>query len=176
MIKAIIYTSNTGFTKKYAQMLALETGLQAFELGKAPGKIKRDDPIIYMDWLKAGRLMGMGQAAKQHRIAAVCAVGMGAQRQGGAQAQGVQRMYHLDTVPVFYLQGGYDGAKLKGMNRFMMGCMTKMMAPKLEKKKDRSAEEEEMLALLRHGGDKVNKKNLVSVLSWYGRQNTEERP
>ena len=166
MIKTIIYTSQTGFTKKYARLLALETGATAFELGKAPGKVKRDEPVVYMGWLKAGRLMGLSRAMKEHRIAAVCVVGMGPQRQGGSQAQGVQRMYHLDAVPVFYLQGGYDGAKLKGMNRFMMRCMTKLTAPKLEKKKDRTAAEEDMLTLLRHGGDRVDKKNLASVLAW----------
>lgn len=170
MVKAIVYTSQTGFTRKYAQLLALETGLMAYELGKVPGKVKKDDPVIYMGWLKAGRLMGFDKAAKQHRIAAVCAVGMGAQRQGGAQARGVQRLYHLDTVPVFYLQGGYDGTKLRGMNRFMMRCMTMLMAPKLEKKKERTAEEEEMLLLLRHGGDKVDRKNLASVLGWLEEQ------
>ena len=166
MVKAIIYTSQTGFTRKYARLLAQETGLMAYELGKAPGKIQSDDPVIYMGWLKAGRLMGLDSALKQHRIAAVCAVGMGAQRQGGSQAQGVQRMYRLDAVPVFYLQGGYDDTKLKGMNRFMMRCMAKMMVPKLERKKNPTEEEKEMLALFLHGGDRVDKKNLASVLAW----------
>ena len=77
-IKAIIYTSNTGFTRKYAQLLALKTGLEAFELGKVPGKIAKGSPVIYMGWLKAGRLMGIDKAAKEYSLAAVCAVGMGA--------------------------------------------------------------------------------------------------
>lgn len=67
MVKAIIYTSQTGFTRKYARLLAQETGLMAYELGKAPGKIQSDDPVIYMGWLKAGRLMGLDSALKQHR-------------------------------------------------------------------------------------------------------------
>ena len=45
-IKAIIYTSNTGFTRKYAHLLALKTGLEAFELGKVPGKIAKGSPVI----------------------------------------------------------------------------------------------------------------------------------
>ena len=92
MVKAIIYTSQTGFTRKYARLLAQETGLMAYELGKAPGKIQSDDPVIYMGWLKAGRLMGLDSALKQHRIAAVCAVGMGAQRQGGSQRSEERRV------------------------------------------------------------------------------------
>lgn len=167
-MKAIIYTSNTGFTKKYAQLLAEETGLEAFALSEAPDSVKENDPVIYMGWLKAGRLVGLDRAVKRHRIAAVCAVGMGAQSQGDAQAQGVQQMYHMDAVPVFYLQGGYNGEKLRGVNRFMMKCMERLMVPKLEKKNHPTAEEEEMLTLLRHGGDKVDKKNLASLLAWLG--------
>ena len=171
-IKEIIYTSNTGFTRKYAQLLALKTGLEAFELGKVPGKIAKGSPVIYMGWLKAGRLMGIDKAAKEYSLAAVCAVGMGAQ--GSAQAAGVQRTYRLQ-VPVFYLQGGFDMDKLTGMNRFMMRCMVKLQLPRLEKKKDRTAEEEDMLTLLKKGGDKVNEKNLGSILKWYGQEKQQTK-
>ena len=167
-IKAIIYTSNTGFTRKYAKLLALETGLEAFELGKVPGKISKDDPVIYMGWLKAGRLMGLDKAAKAYHLAAVCAVGLGVQN--SAQAAGVQRTYRL-SVPVFYLQGGFDLEKLHGMDRFLMRCMIKMQLPKLEKKKDRTLQEEELLTFYKKGGDKVDVKNLRSLLEWLGTQN-----
>lgn len=48
----------------------------------------------------------------------------------------------------------------------MMRCMAKMMVPKLERKKNPTEEEKEMLALFLHGGDRVDKKNLASVLAW----------
>lgn len=167
-IKAIIYTSNTGFTRKYAKLLALETGLEAFELGKVPGKISKEDPVIYMGWLKAGRLMGLDKAAKAYHLAAVCAVGLGAQN--SAQAAGVQRTYRL-SVPVFYLQGGFDLNKLHGMDRFLMRSMIKMQLPKLEKKKERTPQEEELLSFYKNGGDKVDVKNLRSLLQWLATQN-----
>ena len=167
-IKAIIYTSNTGFTRKYAKFLALETGLEAFELGKVPGKISKEDPVIYMGWLKAGRLMGLDKAAKAYHLAAVCAVGLGAQN--SMQAAGVQRTYRL-SVPVFYLQGGFDLNKLHGMDRFLMRIMIKMQLPKLEKKKERTPQEEELLSFYKNGGDKVDVKNLRSLLQWLATQN-----
>ena len=167
-IKAIIYTSKTGFTRKYAKLLALETGLEAFELGKVPGKIGREDPVIYMGWLKAGRLMGLDKAAKAYTLAAVCAVGLGAQ--SSAQAAGVQRTYRL-SVPVFYLQGGFALDQLHGMDRFMMRCLIKMQLPRLEKKKERTPEEEDLLTFYKKGGDKVDVKNLRSILQWLEKQN-----
>lgn len=171
-IKAIIYTSNTGYTRKYAQLLALKTGLEAFELGKVPGKVAKGSPVIYMGWLKAGRLMGLEKAAKEYTLAAVCAVGMGTQ--SSSQAAGVQQTYRLQA-PVFYLQGGFDKEKLHGMDRFMMRCMIKLQLPRLEKKKDRTPEEEEMLQLFRNGGDKVSEKNLRSILKWYETKKTAEQ-
>ena len=116
--------------------------------------------------------MGIDKAAKEYSLASVCAVGMGAQ--GSAQAAGVQRTYRLQ-VPVFYLQGGFNMEKLTGMNRFMMRCMVKLQLPRLEKKKDRTAEEEEMLTLLKKGGDKVNEKNLGSILKWYGQEKQQTK-
>ena len=86
----------------------------------------------------------------------------------------LQRTYRLQ-VPVFYLQGGFDMDKLTGMNRFMMRCMVKLQLPRLEKKKDRTAEEEEMLTLLKKGGDKVNEKNLGSILKWYGQEKQQTK-
>lgn len=169
-IKAIIYTSNTGYTRKYAQMLALKTGLEAFELGKVPGKIAKGAPVIYMGWLKAGRLMGLEKAAKEYTLAAVCAVGLGAQN--SMQAAGVQRIYKLQ-VPVFYLQGGFDMEKLKGMNRFLMYGTIKLQLPALEKKKDRTPEEEDRLQFFKKGGDKVSEKNLDSILRWYAQQKAQ---
>lgn len=166
-IKAIIYTSNTGYTKKYARLLALKTGLEAFELGNVPGKIGKDDPVIYLGWLKAGRLMGLPQAAKQYTLAAVGVVGLGAQ--SSAQAAAVQKAYRL-TVPVFYFQGGFNMDRLKGMDRLLMRCMIKLRLPALEKKKERTPEEEERLTFYREGGDKVSEKNLGSILRWYEQQ------
>ena len=52
-----------------------------------------------------------------------------------------------------------------------MRSMIKMQLPKLEKKKERTPQEEERLSFYKNGGDKVDVKNLRSLLQWLATQN-----
>ena len=49
----------------------------------------------------------------------------------------------------------------------MMALMAKMAGKSLAEKKDRTPEEDDMLALLRSGGTRVQKEHLSAVLTWY---------
>lgn len=69
----IVYESKTGFTKKYADMLAQKTKLKAYRVKELPKDIK-DEEIIFLGWIKAGKIQGLGKV-KKHNIKAVCASG-----------------------------------------------------------------------------------------------------
>ena len=73
-MKAIIYTSNTGSTERYARLLAEQTGLPAYSLAEAKEAVP------------AGSVKGYGAAAKRYRVRALCGVGMW---QTGTQADNV---------------------------------------------------------------------------------------
>ena len=45
-LKAIVYTSNTGYTAQYAALLAKKTGLHAYTLEEAQGKLPDGAEII----------------------------------------------------------------------------------------------------------------------------------
>ena len=51
MINAIVYTSNAGHTKRYAELLAAKTGLPAYELKAAEAKLNKGAQIVYLGWL-----------------------------------------------------------------------------------------------------------------------------
>ena len=53
----IVYESKTGFTKKYADMLAEKTGLKAYRVKELPADMK-DEEIIFLGWMKAGMVQG----------------------------------------------------------------------------------------------------------------------
>ena len=53
-MKAIVYTSQTGHTQRYAQMLAERTGVPAYSLKEAGKSLRRGEEIFYMGWLMAG--------------------------------------------------------------------------------------------------------------------------
>ena len=75
---AIVYTSQTGFTARYAALLAERTGLPCRPLKEAAA-LPRGTAVIYLGWLCAGGIKGLKGARRRFRTAAVCAVGMAAE-------------------------------------------------------------------------------------------------
>lgn len=162
---AIVYTSNTGYTKQYAELLGKETGLPVYSLDEAGKELCQGDSVIYMGWLMAGKIQGYAGALKQFHVEAVCGVGAGAT---GSQMQELRKANALpEAMPLFTLQGGFDMARLRGVYRLMMEVMVRTAGKKLANKKDRTPEEDMMLDLMLHGGSCVSEENLSSVLNWY---------
>ena len=76
-MKAIIYTSNTGSTAEYAQLLGNELNLLVHSLQQAKNKVLSGSEIIYLGWIMAGGIKGYKEAAKLYKVRAVCGIGMG---------------------------------------------------------------------------------------------------
>lgn len=76
-MRAIVYTSNTGSTEKYAKMLSHQICVPSYSMEEAKTKVKPGAEIIYMGWIMAGKIKGYPEAARKYRIQAVCGVGMG---------------------------------------------------------------------------------------------------
>lgn len=164
MIKAIVYTSNTGFTKKYAEILSKETGINVYEFKEAKGRLNKNDEIIYMGWIMAGTIKGFEEARKRYNVKVVCAVGMGMANE--KQNKELIEKQKIEKQQFFYLQGGFDMNKLHGVYKFMMNCMKKFLVPTLEKKDDKTDSEIEYLNMIKNGKDCVKKENLDPVINW----------
>lgn len=165
---AIIYKSNTDYTKQYAEMLGKKIRLPIYSLEEAMQRKVSDCSVIFLGWLMAGKVQGYKKAAKRYNIAAVCGVGMGAT---GSQLQDVQKANTLPpSMPVFTLQGGFDMKRLHGVYKLMMTIMSKTAGKMLSEKKDRTPDEDDMLELLLHGGNRVSEENLTAVLDWYQKE------
>ena len=165
---AIIYKSNTDYTKQYAELLGKKTELPVYSLEEAMQRKVSDRSVIFLGWLMAGKVQGYKKAAKRYNIAAVCGVGMGAT---GSQLQDVQKANILPpSMPVFTLQGGFDMKRLRGVYKLMMTIMSKTAGKMLSEKKDRTPDEDDMLDLLLHGGNRVSEENLAAVLDWYQKE------
>lgn len=165
MIKAIVYTSNTGTTKEYARLLSETITLPYYSLDEAEDKIKRQTEIIYLGWLVAGTIKGYKEANKKYNLRAVCGVGIG---RTGTQVEEITKKAKIpEEISVFTLQGGFDLNKLSGAYRFAMNAMVKVSGKALAKKKDKTDEEEEMLDMMLHGANKVSMDNLKDILDWY---------
>ncbi|MBQ1501107.1 MAG: hypothetical protein IIZ45_00635 [Firmicutes bacterium] len=164
-MKAIVYTSETGFTARYAKMLGDAIDLPVYSLAQARSRVSKNDPIIYMGWVKAGHVQGYKAAAALYDIKALCAVGMA--RPDEKSADELAEKYSLTDTPVFPLQGGFYMDKLHGMNKMMMKTMANTVGKAIARKKERTADEEDMLELLTNGGDRVNADGLKPILDWW---------
>ena len=165
---AIIYTTNTGSTEQYAKLLAQKTGLPVYSLAEAKKRVFAGAEAIYLGWIMAGSVKGYAEAAKRYQVRAVCGVGMG---QTGTQTDSVRKKSAVPAgIPLFTLQGNFDVKKLHGIYRLMMEIMVKTAGKGLAEKSDRSMEEDNMLDMMLHGGERVKEENLSTVLDWYSAQ------
>ena len=110
MLTAIIYESNTGYTAKYATLLSEKTGLPCIPAKEA--KEYKGKEVVFLGWLMAGSIRGIKPALKKFRVAAVGAVGMATYDAGYEQQL---KARNCKDTPLFYLQGGFDMDRLKGI-------------------------------------------------------------
>ena len=166
--KAIVFTSNTGYTAQYAALLAKKTGLHVYALNEALEKVPEGSAVIYMGWIMAGKIQGFITAMKHYQVAAVCGVGM---NPTGSQLPMVRQANGLgESMPVFTLQGGLNMDKLHGFKKLILKIMGGSMGKQLMAKQDRTPEEDAILDMFRNGGDRVSMQNLKDVAAWYERE------
>ena len=139
----IIYTSQTGFTKKYAQWLAGEMSADIYDLKDA--KKKADsffggyEAIVYAGWCMAGSVVKikwfLDKAAgwKGKRLAVVA---VGGSPNGNPEVETALKKILSDEqrqyIKAFYCQGGFNYEKMNGASKLAM----KMFVSALKKKKD----------------------------------------
>ncbi len=157
----IIYESKTGFTKRYADMLAAKTGLKVLTANEC-AKIIKEDEIIFLGWMKAGKIQGLAKL-RNYNVKAVCGSGTG--RTAEPNTETVIARNGIEGTPFFYLRGGCLPLKeIKGMDKIMLSLFLRM----LKGRKDKDERIEEAINTIENGFDGVKEKNLEPVLQWLG--------
>ena len=163
-IAAIVYTSNTGFTMRYAQMLGQAAAIPVYDLEEERSAPAPGANALYLGWLSAGKIKGLRKAGKRWNIQAVCAVGM--EPAGRNTPEKLAEENGLKGTPVFYLQGGYAPERLTGIPKLMMWAMSRAVT----RHAPRDPEEAQRQEAFRTGCDFVTEENLAPVLAWLGGQ------
>lgn len=161
-IEYIIYTSRAGHTKEYAELLSGEIGIPAVPLSESSEL--RGASVIYMGWIRAGKVMGYRKASRRFDIKATCIVGTygpGMDSEPLMKKNGIP----LDS-PLFPLQGGFELYKTRGLDHFMMKFITRAVSKGLSQKEDRTEEETAVLVMFTDGADCVCKDNLSEIIAW----------
>lgn len=154
----VIYTSTTGFTKKYAEWIAADLGADFAEgcdlveaKGLRAGALSAYDVVIYGGSLHAIGIRGLAKfkpslPALAGKKVIVFAVGAAPDRKGVPEEVLAANFSPEERgrIRFFYLRGGFDYAKLGLVDKFLMTLLKLKMKNKRED--ERSPDERGMLA------------------------------
>ena len=115
-IKAIVYESNTGFTREYAELLSSIINVPAIPVIDNSMIFNEREPVIFLGWVCAGKINGIRMARLKFNPVIIAGVGMTPQSDKYAFALAQQN--NID-VPFYYLQGGIHRERLKGFYKMM---------------------------------------------------------
>ncbi|MCR5650982.1 MAG: flavodoxin domain-containing protein [Lachnospiraceae bacterium] len=177
----IIYTSQTGFTKRYAEWLAERMSGDLLDLKEAQKKNSEFfddyDAICYGGWAMAGSLVKgkwfLKKAAdwKNKRLAVFCV--------GGSPNDNPDIVVFLQNIltdeqrgyiKAFYCQGGFNYEKMKAPSRIAM----KMFVSGLRKKKDATEKERVMAEKMASSYDISDAKYIEPVAEYLGLKDNEK--
>lgn len=169
----IIYTSQTGFTKKYAEWLASKMGGDLLELKEAQ---KKDDAffrdyeaIVYGGWVMAASVVKvkwfLGKAAswKDKKLAIYCVGGSPNDNPDvEVMLNKLLDQEQREYIKAFYCQGGFNYERMNAPSRLAM----KMFVSALKKKKDPTEEEKIMTEMVATSYDISDEKYLEPIVDY----------
>lgn len=169
----IIYTSQTGFTKKYADWLAQKTGGDLLDLKDAQKKndafFEDYEAIVYGGWVMAASVVKvkwfLNKAAswKGKKLAIYC---VGGSPNDNPDVEVMLKNMLTDEqrgyIRAFYCQGGFNYERMNAPSRLAM----KMFVSALKKKKDPTEEEKIMTEMVAKSYDISDEKYLEPVIEY----------
>lgn len=163
MVKAIVYTSKTGFTRKYAELFAKEINVSAYELSDRNTPLSKNDDVIFFGWTMASSIQGLKKAKKKYSILAICAVGMSLAHD--KSIENLMTKNNTAKIPLFYAQGGYDHSKQKFPYKFMMNMFFKSLnnPARMSLSEEQAKEIQYMIT---NGMDSVSYENITEMILW----------
>lgn len=142
MKTVIIYKSKTGFTKKYAEIVAEQTGCELLELKKAtPQALSGCERVVFGSRFFAGTVDGLKKAkelfasckAKEFVVFATGATPNEAVDIVNDVWKNNFTAEELEVIPHFYMQSGICYEKMPFAEKMMMKMAAKMMKNQKEK-------------------------------------------
>lgn len=169
----IIYTSHTGFTKRYAEWIAEKMSGELLDLRDAQKKsddyFKDFDAICYGGWAMAGNLVKgkwfLEKASdwQDKRLAMFCVGGSPNENPDvDAFLQNVLTEEQKKYIKVFYCQGGFNYEKMKAPSRLAM----KMFISTLRNKKDATEKEKAMAEKMASSYDISDVKYIEPIVAY----------
>ena len=156
MIKAIVYKSNTGHTKQYAEMLSKSLKVPIYNLEEAKLKLKKHDEIVFLGWVCATKIQGLSKI-KNYNVKCIGAVGVYPTEKNYIESL---RKTNKLNAELFYLRGGLNYNKLTGLKKKVLQFVRNMM------EKENKVENQEIIKIFKEGANYVSYENLEPMLKY----------
>lgn len=166
----VIYNSQTGFTKKYAQWISEALECECVEFNEA-GKMNFEqyDAIIFGGWACAGGISKIKwfknnlKKWSEKNLAVYCVGGSPIEN---PEIEVAMKNWFTEEehqkVKTFYCPGGFSYEKMSGPSKLMM----KMFIGALKAKKDKTEEEKIQIEMISKSYDISDKKYIEPIVEW----------
>ena len=171
MKSIVIYNSQTGFTKQYAQWISEAAGCECVPLKEAGTINPADyDAIVFGSWFMAGMIKKLNWFKKQmpslsHAGKKLVVFAVGASpAESPLVPEALAKIFTEEEkkhVKLFYCPGGLSYEKMNGFSRFMM----KMYAKALASKKDVSENDRKQAEMIASSYDISDKKYIEPIIA-----------
>ena len=170
MKTAVVYHSQTGFTKRYAQWIAEAAKADCFEVSEVRGKeLSGYEAIVFGSWVCAGSVSklswfkGNMEKWKDKKLAIFC---VGASPADNPEVPDfLKRNFggpEFAGAGVFYCPGGFCYEKMGMKSKLMM----KVFMKALQAKKEKTEAEEEMIRWISSSYDISDRKYIEPLLEY----------
>lgn len=162
MKNLVIYQTNTGFTKKYADWIAQQLNCEAKPVDSITSQeLAQAELVVYGGWISANAISGFSKFRKlrpDHMV--VFAVGAAPAETVDMEALATKNQ--LTNVPLFYFRGGICFEKMS----FAQRTLLKMFKASLEKKAVKTDEENGIENALAHSYDATDEYAVTPLVNY----------
>ena len=165
----VIYNSQTGFTKRYAEWIAEAAGADCLELSAAKRKsMDTYEAIVFGSWACAGSISKLKwfksnlDKWSDKRLIAFC---VGGSPIDNPEIEQALKQNFMKNVRIFYCPGGFNYEKMSVSSKLMMKMFIKM----LNAKKNKTEAEQEMIKMISTSYDISDKKYIEPILEYLKR-------
>ncbi|MBO5212793.1 MAG: hypothetical protein J6B60_04550 [Clostridia bacterium] len=154
----VLYCSNTGFSKRYAELIANEIGGECVDIS-LKSRVSKKEEIVFVGWIFANKIKKLSKL-KKYNVKCVLAVGMTPDRETIMKYLLEANKKDLVGRRLFYALGGLDMTKQRGFNKMLLKMVSKKVIS--ENKYD----DRQMMEIFKNGGDFVSKENVSELLEY----------
>lgn len=156
----VVYKSNTGFTKQYAEWIAEDLKCKAVQLKDVNEQmLKEYDRVVFGGYIMGNMIMGLNKI-EQMNPSNLCVFSVGSTSGYKELEDIIKETNHIGEKPFYYFEGGFRFNQLKLPVRMML----KMLKKSAAKKENKTRQEEEMAAKIGTNFDHSNREFIKKMI------------